>query len=96
MERSSADAAVLGLQDNLDEVYPPGAPLTFWRLNAERQALRQRLQYLDALKATCRTCRHFAGAKGFNRCAHFDDVPPDDFMATEGQCESWVSDGVPF
>lgn len=93
--QSSADTALLGMQDNLEAAYPAGAPLTFWRLSAERQALRFRLKYLDGIKATCRTCVHFAGPKGFNRCSHFDDVPPAEFQESDGQCESWVHDGVP-
>lgn len=95
MASSSVDP-MAGLQSNLDEVYPPGAPLTFWRLNAERQALRQRLTYLEAIRANCKTCEHFGHAVGFGRCSVFDDTPPEHFQNTDGQCESWVSDGVPF
>lgn len=95
MVQSVADPMV-GLQSNLDEVYPPGAPMTFWRLSAERVALRLRLSYLEGIKANCKTCEHFGHAVGFNRCAVADDVPPEDFRTTEGKCESWRHDGVAF
>jgi hypothetical protein len=39
---------------------------------------------------------HFGHAKEGNRCAVFDDVPPEEFQSQDGKCESWVSDGVPF
>lgn len=96
MERSSAEAAIAGMQSNLDEVYAPGAPLTYWRINAERTALRLRLSYLEDIKACCKTCEHFGHARGFNRCRVFDDVPPEEFQTTDGKCESWVHDGVPY
>lgn len=96
MEPSSADVAITGMQSNLDEVYPPGGSLTYFRLEAERKALRYRLQYLDSIRANCTTCEHFAHARGFNRCAVFDDVPPDEFRTADGKCESWVHDGVVF
>ena len=95
MEQLSADIALAGMQDNLEAAYPPGAPMTFWRLGAEREALRRRLQYLDALRPVCKTCVNFLHVKGFNRCTVFDDVVPEAFRES-GTCESWVSDGVAF
>jgi len=98
MEQSSVDAelAVNGLQSDTAEIYPPGAPLTFWRLNAERQALRFRLTYLESIRATCKTCKHFLGPRQGNRCDVFDDVPPAEFRDIDGSCESWEHDGTPF
>lgn len=80
------------MQSDLNEIYPPGAPMTYWRLNAERTALRARLKYLDGIKANCRFCAHWQAG----RCDVFDDVPPAEFQQSDGKCESWVHDGVPF
>jgi hypothetical protein len=84
------------MQDDLAAAYPPGAPMTYWRLNAERQALRFRLKYLEAIRAGCKTCEHFGHARGFNRCAVFDETPPAEFIDSDGKCESWLHDGVPY
>ncbi len=91
-----ATAAISGMQDDLAGIYRPGEPMTYWRINAERNALRFRLRYLESIKATCQTCENFGHVRGFNRCSVFEDVPPADFQQTDGACESWVFDGTPF
>lgn len=96
MVPSLVDSALNAMQDDLAEIYPPGQPMTFWRLSAERTALRSRLEWLEQLRATCTNCRHFAGVRGFNRCTLFDEEPPEAFRTDEGKCESWIHDGVPF
>jgi len=84
--------AMAAMKSDTDEVYPPGAPMTFWRLQAERQALADRLRYLDSLRVVCASCQHWTGTA----CRHFGETPPGDFQKTEGACNEWVSDGVPF
>lgn len=96
MAQSLAELEMVGMRSDTEEIYPPGTPMTYWRITAERTALRLRLAALDARKMTCKTCEHFGGAKNFNRCSVFDDVPPAEFQDQDGKCNSWVSDGVPF
>jgi hypothetical protein len=93
---ADATAAISGMQDDLAGIYKPGEPMTFWRINAERNALRFRLRYLESIKANCKTCEHFGHEVGFNRCDVFDEVPPTEFQTKDGACESWLHDGVAF
>ncbi len=67
--------------------------MTLIELTTQRDALRRRLAELDRIKATCDHCEHFAHAP---RCEKFDAEPPEDFRRTEGACEHWTYDGVPF
>lgn len=67
--------------------------MTARELQIVREALRDRLHCLDQIRTTCEHCEHFAHAP---RCAKFDAVPPEDFRRTEGACEEWRFDGVPF
>ena len=92
MAQSSADVALAGMADDLAAIYDPAQSLTFWRLKAERNALRKRLVYLDSIKANCKTCAQWTG----RACELFDEAPPADFQTADGLCESWVHDGIPF
>jgi hypothetical protein len=62
-------------------------------LREVREALRKRLRELDAVRATCEHCEHFANPP---TCAKFDAVPPPEFRCVEGACEHWRFDGIPF
>jgi hypothetical protein len=86
--------AIAAMRDDTAEIYPPGAPMTYWRLTAERNALRLRLRHLDDIRAGCSTCEHWHPAR--KHCDHFDDTPPDGFEKEVGRCEFWVFDGCPF
>jgi hypothetical protein len=81
------------MRDDLHDVYGPGAPMTYWRLTAERNALRLRLRHLDDIRAGCSTCEHWHPAR--THCDHFDDTPPAEFQAADGKCEAWIFDGCP-
>ena len=84
--------ALTGMADDLAVIYTPESALTHWRLIAERTALRNRLAYLDSIKANCKACEHWGG----KMCDLFNEAPPAEFQTADGQCESWVHDGVPF
>ena len=67
--------------------------MTAIELVAVRGALRARLAELDAIRATCEHCEHFAHPP---MCSKFDAAPPEEFRSTEGACPEWRFDGVPF
>ena len=86
--------AIAALRDDLHDVYGPGAPMTYWRLTAERNALRLRLRHLDDIRAGCATCEHWHAQR--RHCDHFDDTPPEEFQKSDGKCEAWIFDECPF
>ena len=60
-------------------------------LQVQHIALTDALRRLDAIKTCCGHCQHFE----LGACALHGDVPKD-FQKTEGQCDDWRYDGVPF
>ncbi len=67
--------------------------MTLAELRIYRLALREKLQQLERIHATCEHCEHFAHAP---RCGKFDAVPPEEFRRTPEACEAWTYDEVPF
>jgi hypothetical protein len=55
-----------------------------------REALRTRVQMLDAINVNCSSCREWK--KG--RCTLADEVPPAAVQAVG--CEQWIWDEVPW
>jgi len=74
-------------------VSAPAPVLTRALLHAYRDALRSKLQELDAIRTTCRHCAHFSDGR---TCAKFQAAPPVDFQAAPDACEAWEYDGIPF
>jgi len=66
--------------------------MTLAQLQAYRLALRDKLQELERMDATCHGCEHFAAGI----CDHFGETPPDTFQRTPEACEAWKHDGVPW
>lgn len=60
-------------------------------LIATRTALEAGLARLSHIKFDCAHCQHFS----LDNCAKYGRIPAD-FLKTEGQCEDWRYDGVPF
>ncbi|TSE32975.1 hypothetical protein LCC91_07860 [Tepidimonas taiwanensis] len=67
--------------------------MTAIELVAVRDALRARLAELDAIRATCEHCEHYAQPP---MCRRFNAEPPEEFRRDEGACPEWRFDGVPF
>ena len=56
-----------------------------------RGALEAAMARLAHIKFDCAHCQHFS----LDNCAKYGRIPAD-FLKTEGQCEDWRYDGVPF
>lgn len=65
--------------------------MTEAELTAQRGALQRSLERLAAITVCCGSCQHFA----MGTCAKHGDVPLA-FQKSQGQCEDWRYDGVPF
>lgn len=68
-------------------------PMTAIELMTVREALRERLAALDSIRTTCEHCEHFRYPA---LCMKFNAEPPEEFRRTDGACQEWRFDGVPF
>ena len=59
-------------------------------LTQVREALRTRVQMLDAVNVSCSSCKEWK----VGRCLLADEVPPTAVQSVG--CEQWIWDEVPF
>lgn len=67
--------------------------MTRTELNAQRVALRKRLDELDSMTTTCMHCKHMEADR---LCSVFAQRVPEEQASIDFGCESWVDDGIPF
>jgi len=66
--------------------------MTAIELKTVRDALRERLRYLDSAKMICNDCENWQGS----HCGLYDETPPAEFQRTPEACPEWKWDEVPF
>jgi len=67
------------------------AGCTLQQLQVQRDALRQALGRLDAIKPCCMSCQQF----DLGLCKQHGEIPKE-FQTAEGECPDWLYDAIPF
>ncbi len=66
--------------------------MTLAEIAIRKEALQKALDELDLIKPSCTNCTKYA----HDKCAQFDENPPNSWKIGPVQCEHFCWDGIPF
>lgn len=69
-----------------------GVSMTLAEIAIRKEALQKALDELDLIKPSCTNCTKYA----HDKCAQFDENPPNSWKIGPVQCEHFCWDGIPF